>query len=163
MDGTIVFARWRQCVLPWGHISATWWIRLNLCFLWPSRVHNPNGKSTGSEVFAQHMEESPYILQWVPLSLQNCPFPWGDLDPHLTCNSLGLSEPTTQTASQSVQPFLQGSLVWQRPTDRQTDHTTWQQATIGCIYVRSTAIWPNNSPQNRMALQQQSTSLDNNN
>jgi len=35
-DGSIVFARWRQCALLCGHIGATWRIRLNLCFLWPT-------------------------------------------------------------------------------------------------------------------------------
>jgi len=37
---------------------------------------------------------------------QNCPFSWGDLDRHLTYDSLGRSEPITQTAPRSVQPFL---------------------------------------------------------
>jgi len=36
---------------------------------------------------------------------QNCPFPWTDLHP-LIYDSLGQSEPTTQTASPSVQSFL---------------------------------------------------------
>ena len=35
---------------------------------------------------------------------QNCPFRRGDLDLHLTHDSLGRSEPTTQTPSRSVQP-----------------------------------------------------------
>jgi len=33
----------------------------------------------------------------------------GDMDAHLTHDSLGLSEPTTKTASRSVQPFVQNS------------------------------------------------------
>jgi len=32
-DGSIVFARWPHRVLPWGHLGATWRIRLNLCIL----------------------------------------------------------------------------------------------------------------------------------
>ena len=36
-----------------SHEGATWRIRLNLCFLRPSRVHNPNRKSIGSAIFAQ--------------------------------------------------------------------------------------------------------------
>ena len=36
---------------------------------------------------------------------QNCPFPWRS-GPHITQDSLGPSEPTTQTAYRSVQPFL---------------------------------------------------------
>ena len=34
------------------------------------------------------------------------PLPMGDLDAHLTHDSFGPYEPTTQTASRSVQPFL---------------------------------------------------------
>ena len=55
---------------------------------------------------------------------------------------LGQSEPTTQTTSLLVQPFLQGSLVWQ--TDRPTDHTT-RSLKIGNICVRNTAMRPNNN------------------
>jgi len=47
---------------------------------------------------------------------------------------------STQTASRSVQPFLQGSLLWQ--TDWLADHATGS-VTIGRIYVRSTAMRPN--------------------
>jgi len=70
------------------------------------------------------------------------PLPMGHLDPHLIHGSLGLPKSSTQTASRLVQPFLQGSLVWQ--TDRPTDHATWS-VTIGCIYVRSTAMWSHNT------------------
>ena len=44
-------------------------------------------------------------------SPQNCPFPGGDLDPHPIHNSWSPPEPTTQTASRSVRPFLHSS--WQ--------------------------------------------------
>jgi len=46
------------------------------------------------------------------------------MDAHLTHSSLGPPESSTQTASRSVQLFLQGSLLWQtdsRQTDRPTD------------------------------------------
>jgi len=75
-DGSIVFARWNQCPLPWGHIGATWWVRLNLSFLQPTRVHNPNGRSV-YRFFAQLTAESPYTLQWAPLS-PNLPLPVGE-------------------------------------------------------------------------------------
>jgi len=45
-----------------------------------------------------------------PLPSQNCPFPSGDLDPHLTWFR-GPTRVLKQKASRSVQPFLQGSLV----------------------------------------------------
>jgi len=51
-----------------AHIGATWRIRLNLCILRPTRVHNPNGKWIGSAVFAQLTAQSAYTLQWAPLS-----------------------------------------------------------------------------------------------
>ena len=67
----------------------------------------PNGISIGLAVFAQVTAECPYTLQWGTRFLrQNCPLPWGELDPHLTYGSLGLRESPTQTASRSVQPFL---------------------------------------------------------
>jgi len=50
------------------HIGATWHIRLNLCFLRPTRVQNPNGKSIHSAISAQLTAESHYTLQWAPLS-----------------------------------------------------------------------------------------------
>ena len=63
---------------------------------------------------------------------QYCPFQWGDLDPHLIHGSLGPPKSSTQTAYRSVQPFLQGSTLWQtdQQTDRPTDHAT-RSVTIG--------------------------------
>jgi len=83
-----------------------------------------------------------------PFPPENCPFSWGDLDSHLIHVSPGPREFATQTASRSVQPFLQGSVVWRtdRPTDRPTDHATWSVA-IGRIYVCSTAMRHNNNIQ----------------
>jgi len=43
-----------------------------------------------------------------PLPLKIAPL-HGDLNPNLTHGSLSPREPTTHTASWSVQPFLQGS------------------------------------------------------
>jgi len=41
----------------------------------------------------------PYTLQWAAISPSKLPFRMGDLDLHLIYDSLGLSEPITQTAS----------------------------------------------------------------
>jgi len=49
------------------HTGAIWWIRLNSCFLRPTRVYNPNGKSISSAVSAQLTAYSPYTLQWATL------------------------------------------------------------------------------------------------
>jgi len=86
--------------------------RLNTLFLRPIRAHNPNSIAIGSAVFVQMTTECPYTLQWdAPSGPQNYPFLWGDLDPHLMYDFLGPPESSTQTASRSVQTFLQGSLV----------------------------------------------------
>jgi len=58
---------------------------------------------------------------------------------YLIGGSLGPPDSLTQTASRSLQPFLQGSLG-----DRPTDHAT-RSLTIGGIYVRSTVMWSNNN------------------
>jgi len=65
------------------------------------RAHSPNGITIGSAVFAQVTAECPYTFQWAPFP-QNCPFPWGIWDRPLTRDSLGSSEPITQTVSRSV-------------------------------------------------------------
>ena len=46
------------------------------CFLGPTRVHNPNGISTGSAIFAQLMAECCRACPGVTFP-QNCPFAWG--------------------------------------------------------------------------------------
>jgi len=97
-----------MCPPVWAHWRYTRWIWLNSCFLWPTRVDNPNGKSMGSAISAQLTAESPYTLglQWATLSSKLAPS-HGDFEsgPHLTNDTLGRSELTSQTASQSVQPF----------------------------------------------------------
>jgi len=52
--------------------------------------------------------------------------------PHLIHASLSSLEPTTQTASRAVQPFLQGSRL--RQTDRPTDHAT-SSVTINRLHL----------------------------
>jgi len=155
MDSSIVFARWRQCAFPRGHIGADWRMLLNLCFLRPIRVHNSNGKSISfctahgrkslyftrgkpfpktapshggiwtpsnswslgpywdhnpnrmtidSTVSTQVTAECPYTLLWAPFP-PKLPLPKGHLDLHLTHDSVGPSEPMTQTGSRSVRPF----------------------------------------------------------
>ena len=83
-----------------------------------------------------------YLTMCRPFTPSNLPLPIGDLDSHLIHGSLGLPESTSQRASWSVQPFLQGSWSWQ--TSRQTDLTT-PFVTVGRICIHCTATWPNNS------------------
>jgi len=77
---------------------------------WPIQAHKPNGISIGSAVFVQMTAVSLHFTTERPLPSQNCPFPSGDLDPHLTWFR-GPTRVLKQKASRSVQPFLQGSLV----------------------------------------------------
>ena len=95
--------RTRKIQWYWEHIGATWQIRLNLCFLRPTPVHNPNGKSIGSAVLAQLTAESLY-LQWVLLSSKIAPTHGGS-GPYRIHGSLGSPKSSTQTASGSVRPF----------------------------------------------------------
>jgi len=112
-----------------GPLSTTW-------FLEPTRTHNPNGITICSAVFAQITAERPYALQRAALSpLKMAPSHRGS-GPHLICGTLGPYEPTTQTASGSVQSFLQSSWMWQ--TDRWTDHDTRSVTTV----VGPTAMRP---------------------
>jgi len=68
------------------------------------------------------------------------------MEPRLNTCFLRPTRSTTQTASRSVEPLLQGSLLWQtnRLTDRLTDRDI-RSVTIGRIYVCSSAVRPNNS------------------
>jgi len=85
----------------------------NTCFLGPTQVHNLNGISIGSAIFAQMTAQCPYTVQWAtPSPLKIAPsHPMGDVNPHLIHGSLGPPESSTQTASQLVRPFLRGSLL----------------------------------------------------
>ena len=79
-----------------AHSHEATWTPSNAWFLGPARILNPNGISIGSVNFAQLTADRFCTLHWATLSPQNCPFQ---------------SEPTTQKASRSVQPFLQGSVL----------------------------------------------------
>ena len=83
MDGWIVFARWRQCALPGSHV-AHWHLANSIELALPLAHPCPQPKATLSL-------KLPHLV--------------GDLDPHLIHDSLGPSEPTTETASRSVQLF----------------------------------------------------------
>jgi len=127
MDGSTVFARWRQCAPP-----------SNTCFHGPTPFHIPNNFSIGSAVFAQFKADSPYTLQWAAPSPLKFPLHMGcGIWPPSNTWFLGPPGSRTQISSGSHQPFLQGSRSWQ--TDR--PHST-RSVTVGHIYVRSTAMWP---------------------
>jgi len=111
MDGSTIITRWRQCA-PLH----------NACFLWPRRVQIPNAsRSVRPFLHSSRLGAPLYFTMGRPLP-SKLPLLTGDLDPHITHDSLGPSDPIIQTAYRSIQSFLQGSLLWQ--TDRQTDTPT---------------------------------------
>jgi len=70
-----------------------------------------------SSRFAQITAERPHTLELVAVHPPSkLPLPWVYLDIHLIHDSLGPSEPKTQTASRSVQPFLHRSMGGPFPT-----------------------------------------------
>jgi len=88
------------------------------------------GASVG--VISSQLCRVPILYNGPPLLPSKLLLHMGDLDSNLMHGSLGPPESTAQTASGSVQRFLQGSRLWQ--PDRQTDHAT-ASVTIGRIYV----------------------------
>jgi len=118
----MLFDSWRQRVLPWGHIGVTWRIRLNLCILRPTRVHNRNAKSIGSAVFAQTTGECPILYNALPVSHSKLPLPMLASRRHVIRGSLGPPESGTQMATWSLQSFFSGlTSVTDWQNDRQTD------------------------------------------
>jgi len=94
-------------------------------------------KATRSvQLFLHRWPQSVHILYNFP-TLKIAPS-HGDLDSYITHASLRPPESSTQTASPSVQPFLQGSLVWQ------TDYPA-RSVTTDRIYICSTAMQHNNT------------------
>jgi len=125
MDGSIIFASWRQCA-P----------RPNTCLHGPNRVQIPNGISIDSAVFAQLTAVSCYTLKWATISPHKIAPSHEGSGPHLIHGSLGTPESSTQMASRLVQPFYRAHYC-----GRPTDHST-RSVTIGRIYIRSTAMQP---------------------
>ena len=86
----------------------------------------------------------PILYNGPPLPPQNCLSRGGSGRPSKTC-FLGLSQvhdPNGTSISSAVSAGL--TSVTDRPTDIQTDHAT-PSVTTGHIYVRSTAMRPNNN------------------
>jgi len=72
-------------------------------FPWAHRVHNPNGISIGSAVFAQLTAKCHRPCRGIPFPLKISPFSGGP-GPNLWF--LGSTPSIYQTASRSFQPFL---------------------------------------------------------
>jgi len=131
-----------------GHIGTIWRIRLNLCTVQPGEfdlICASLGKLGPPESATQMANRSLQTFfhssqQKFPILYSGRPFPpklslpMGDVYLHLTRGSLCPPDFSTQTASRLVEPFLQGSLMWQ--TDTPTDHAT-RSVTIGHTYICS--------------------------
>jgi len=73
---------------------------LKLCFLVPTRVHNPNSNRS----VQPFLHSSRQKVNGCPFP-KKLPLPMKDLVPHLIHDSLGQSEPKTQMASPPVVRF----------------------------------------------------------
>jgi len=97
MDGSVVFPRLCYCAPA-----------CNTCFLGPSWVHIPSSISISSVIFAQLMAECRRACSGVSFPIKIAPS-HAAIWTHLLHASLGSPESTSQTAPQSVQPFLHSS------------------------------------------------------
>jgi len=135
MDGSITFARWRQCALPYGHIATTWRIQLNLCFLRPTRVENPNSISISSAAFHTDDSRVPLYFTMGAYLPQSCSFPWGiwTLSNTWFPGPIRVLNPNGISIGSAIFAGLTSV------TDRPTDHAT-RLVTIDHIYayIRST-------------------------
>ena len=77
MPGHVFFRR-NNCPFSWGI-----WALCSTCFLGPSQVHNPNGISIGSAIFAQLIAVSLCCTICCPFPPSNYPFPWEIWTPFL--------------------------------------------------------------------------------
>jgi len=128
MDSSVIFTSWCQH-LPWAHPSPHTKRHLNR-FSHFCRAH-----SWGSLCFT---------MSW-PLSHSKLPYCTGDQDRHLIYGSLGPFEYKTQTTSRLVQPFLQGSRLWQK------DQPSTNHASLVCNnrqHLQRTVMQPNNNNNN---------------
>jgi len=98
----------QDCLFPLGIC-----IQSNTWFLGSTRLSIPNCISIGSAVFAQITAGSRYTLQWAPLFPKIAPSHaemWTPSNTWFLWPTRVLNR-STQTASRSVQSFLQGSIV----------------------------------------------------
>jgi len=123
-----------------GNIPQHLWIPSNTWYLWPIRATIQTTSRSFNRFCTDDHRVSLYFTMGClfPPPKKKLPLPIGDLDSHVIHGSLGSLESSTQTAPRSVQLFLQDSLVWQ------TDRPRYSVVDNRHIYVRSTAMPPNN-------------------
>ena len=142
---------WRQCALPCGTLAPPGKYDWTCASFGPPASTAQIGNRSVQPFLHSSWLKVPILYNWRPfppeLPLQpflhrwpqcvsilyngslfpvsKLPLPMGGSGPNLIHGSLGPPKSSTQTASRSVQLFLQGSLVWE--TDRLSDHATWWQ------------------------------------
>jgi len=122
-----------------SHVHQHRWAAVLHMIPWAHPSPQPKRHLDQFSRFAQVTAECPYTLQWGALPPQNCPFSWGS-GPHLI---YGCPQPKRHLDRCSR--FAGLTSVTDRPTDRAT-----RSVTICRIYVRSTAMRPNNNGKSRM-------------
>jgi len=125
----------------WRHLANT----IDLCFLRPIRVHNPNSKSIGSAILPQVTAECRQGCLGMSFPLITAPL-HGDLGP--TSYTLPWAPSNTwfpgSTRVLNRNSISIGSAVFvELTTGRPTDHAN-QSVTTGRIYVHSTVMQANN-------------------
>jgi len=110
----------------------------NTWFLGTSRVHNTNGISISAQLTAQH----PYTSQWVdPSPSKLSLYIRMSITIYYMIHWAHPSPQPKQYLNQFSTIFADGDRQTDRLIDRQT---TTLSITIGCIYIRSTAMRPIN-------------------
>jgi len=128
--GSTVFARGHQCALPCGHIDTSWRIRLNLCFLWPTQVHNP--KRQIDQFSCCYTAHGMYFTMGA--------FPQKIAPSHGACGPLSNTWFPGPTWVLNPNGIWISAAIFAGPTsvtDRPIDHAT-RLATTDHIYVHST-------------------------
>jgi len=112
----------------------------NTCFLGTTRVHNPNGVSIGSAVFAQIAVEVPYSLQWTAPFPSKLPLRMRESESHLIRGSLSPPESIYQNdiwiGSADFAKLTVLTIVSDRPTDRLTTLFRLSQEAVSTYVLR---------------------------
>jgi len=128
MDGSVVFARWRQCA-P----------HLKTCFLGPTRVQTTNGISIIQTFLHSSRQNVPILYNRQPFPPQNCPFLWGIWTPIQYMLPWVHSSPQHKRHLDWFSRFCGAHYCHVRQTDRPRNSVA-----IGRIYVRRTVMRPKN-------------------
>jgi len=129
MDGSVVFTRLHQWALSWAHPSHQ-----------PKRHLDQFGRFC-----TVHYRVSLYFTMGPHFPPQNCPLPWGTWTP-MNIWFLGPTQvlnPNGISIGSAI--FARLTTVTDIQKDRLTEDHCTRSIAIGCTYICSTAMQPNNS------------------